>query len=58
MDGNHVAKYAYRFNKAKVYRVKTKTRPPKRLTARELYEYEEERGDLTSTNFFHSKING
>lgn len=55
MQGNHVAKYAYRFNKAKVYRVKTKTRPPKKLTARELDEYEER--DTTVSDRFRSKVN-
>lgn len=54
MEGNYVAKYSRRFNKAKVYRDKSKIRPPKKLTMRDLDE--EEIGNPLDTYNFYSKV--
>ena len=40
---NLVAKHAHKYNKHVVHRDKTKVRPPKKLTTRELDDYYQER---------------
>ena len=48
MEGNWVAKHAHKYNQHVVHRDKTKIRPPKKLTMRELDDYYEERDCIDS----------
>lgn len=57
MENNFVAKHAHKYNKHVVYRDKTKIRPPKKLTASELYDYQQERDSIDSDSHCE-EING
>lgn len=57
MENNFVAKHAHKYNKHVVHRDKTKIRPPKKLTASELYDYQQERDSIDSDSYCE-EING
>ena len=57
MEGNWVAKHSHKYNKHVVHRDKTKIRPKKRMSLREIeYELEEEDRDITNSHGFSPKV--